>query len=259
MNTVVARITVLFISLLLTTGCMRMEIVMNVNKDGSGTLDLNLLVKKDFMELAKSFANDGTENTDEEEQKDFFTEEDMKKFEKDFGKVSLVSYEKIENDDYAGSHAVYSFDNVSEVITGNDTGESSSNDMSFILVEDGKTRKLLINMGQRDRKDNVRAEKEEAVDGNTKAMIDMMKSYFEDLYVSFKVKVDGKIKSTNATRLDSTSIVLMDLDFNGLIKDDKLFKAFYNDMSKNSSNMFQDYGVNGMYYEPKENIEIVFE
>jgi hypothetical protein len=256
MYKIIFKAITLLILTIFISGCMRVEMTVKVKKDGSGTIDIMMTLKKDFKDLLSGFLGDNQE-TEETEKKDFLTEDDMKDMESKLGNVKLVSYKKIDDDNNVGAHTVYSFENINDISTMTDmSNDETGNDISFQIIKNGKSSVLNINMPPQ--KDNaVKAGDKKDITDQEKQMLDMMKMYFKDFYVSMKVKVDGKIKNSNAKRIDGSTVTLIDMDLNSIISDDNLFRSFYEGTNQG---IFQDYGnIKGMFYDSQKTIKIEFE
>ncbi|MCK4694438.1 MAG: hypothetical protein KAT74_01685, partial [Candidatus Cloacimonetes bacterium] len=68
-------------------------------------------------------------------------------------------------------------------------------------------------------------------------MIEMMKTIYEDMRMSIKVVINGKIVDTNATYKDGSTITILDIDFEKLMKDSDNLKILAGMQQSNNKNM----------------------
>ncbi|MEJ5263331.1 MAG: hypothetical protein WHT45_11660, partial [Ignavibacterium sp.] len=97
-KTVFGALMILFV----TTGCLQVDTKVFVNKDGSGIIEENVLIKNEVLEMMKQFvmAFDSTEA----EEFNFFKEEELISKASQYGEgVSFISREKVKSNGYEGA------------------------------------------------------------------------------------------------------------------------------------------------------------
>jgi hypothetical protein len=256
----IIKTIIIIIVLVLLSGCIKINTVINVKKDGTGTIELSMIIKKEVLRL-NSLSDSTSDNGDS--LKNSFSKEELVSLESTFGEgVKLISYNEINDEIYLGGKGIYSFSDITKVNTStsfpDDTtsDSNSTNPIRYEFKNTGKTRILTIKMPE------VKNEKKsvEQADANSKELMNMMKIYFRDLSVSFIVNVDGKIKKTNSKNVSGSAVTLMNIDLNSIISNDELFMKFYEDSSRSSNQIWSDFkNVKGMFYEDQKSIDVEFE
>jgi len=221
---------------LLFSGCLEVQTIVNVNKDGSGTVNEKVLFSKDMVELLSSFnVSDSTDSTGTSKFS-FVDEKELKSHASDMGDgVNYVSGKEIKEDGKEGYSVVYSFDDLSKLrinenpnnkmnLSESDTGKSEKKEYLTFNFKQGNPAEILVNMSKKDlnipseekkeSKDTVSADNPFA-----KQFLNMMK----DFRISIRLHVNGNIENTNATYVEGSDITLFDIAFKELFKDkDKL-------------------------------------
>lgn len=241
------RVLIFFISLLLFTSCIRVETIIKVNKDGSGTITETVMMSKMFTSMMRSFS-EGFGDEEEKEEFSLFDKIKLTEAADEFGEgVEFVSGKEVDDKEWEGYKAVYSFDDVSKIrISADqedkvDTGMSASPDEDENVEEEefyyfsfkkGKTPQLVINRSDFENEETKDSEmEEEAMEGENGDLdgggMDMMTSemagMFKGMRFSMKLEVNGKVRKTNATYRDKSTITLLDMDFAEMMKNEDAF------------------------------------
>jgi hypothetical protein len=111
------QLLALVILSVLLAGCLQVETNIQVNKDGSGTINEKVLFSKTFVNMIKEFAQSFDDSTSTDSEKfSIFKEEEIKADAKDYGEeVKYVSHKLISDEKWEGYQAIYSFDDISKV------------------------------------------------------------------------------------------------------------------------------------------------
>lgn len=247
MKNIKLKVTGIFL-LLFLSGCFQIERVINVNKDGSGTIEETVLMSQEFINQMKQMAA-GFGGGKVEEKRDESEYHDVEALKRDASKmgedVKYVSSKPMEKDGKLGYHVIYSFKDITKIKIDENPADnmmSSSGmgndkeDMHFEFKK-GKTSELTIIFPQEDDKDNYEEiEYEEEPESNSTISdqdIKMMKAMYSGMKISVKVVVDGKIIHTNATHKDGNVVTLSEMDFDVIMENEKAFQALVG--SKDSS------------------------
>ena len=233
-------ITIGIFLLLFLSGCFQIERVINVNKDGSGTIEETVLMSQDFINQMKQMATSfgGGEIEENKDASAYHNVDDLKKQALKMGEgVKYVSSKPLESDGKLGHFVIYSFKNITKIKVDENPADnmmSSSGmgkdkeDMSFKFKK-GKTSELTIIFPQEDAEDDYEDIKyEEKPESNSTVSdqdIKMMKAMYTGMKISVKVVVDGKIIYTNATHKNGNVVTLTEMDFDVIMKNEKAFKA----------------------------------
>ncbi len=228
--------------LLFLSGCFQIERVINVNKDGSGTIEETVLMSQEFINQMKQMAASfgGGEIEENEDESEYHDVDDLKKDALKMGEgVKYVSSKPMEKDGKLGYFVIYSFDDITKIkidenpadnMMGSTGMGEEKEDMHFKFKK-GKTSELTIIFPQVDDEQDINEEEFEYVeeveevssvsDEDTK----MMKAMYDGMKISVKVIVDGKIVDTNATHKDGNVITLSEMDFDVIMNNEEAFQA----------------------------------
>ena len=242
------------------SNCIDVHQVINVKKDGSGTIEETM-----FISLPPELAALGG---DQDPLGELLKGDSQKKRAKEMGEgVELVSSEAIEKDGKKGLKTVFKFSDISKVKLNGDAGMSAmaegmpgaqppekKGDDEIIKVgfEKGDTSKLTITTPPMKGVDTP----DQEVDPTQFAMASQM---MKGMRVRVTIKPDGKITKTNASYSDSESVTLADMQMDKLFEDYEKFKAFAalgkeKDREKIGAKM-KELGIKG---ETKEKVTVEF-
>jgi len=247
------KLLVISILPFLLAGCLQVETNINVNKDGSGTINEKVLFSKAFVSMIKQFAQsfDDSTSTDKEEFSIFKTD-DIKADAKDFGEnVKYVSHKIISNDQWEGYDAVYSFDDITKIKITPDPdskvgfGEEGSEvpkeeDYYFFRFNKGDVPELIIDrpeikLSSETGEKNEEEQSEQNDDQMSEEFLNLMKS----MSISVAVVVDGKIVNTNASYADGSKVTLFEMNLGEMMKNKEAFNEFKNKEPKSIEEMKQ--------------------
>jgi len=225
-----------FASLLLVfSGCIEVKTVINVNDDGSGTIEETIIMSDKVIEMVKGFSAAFTSDSTEQPEFDIFDEKNLMERAGSFGSgVVYLSGEKIQEGNKEGFKALYSFRNLNEIslskIPQNQIplgiAESVAKDFTFKFIK-GSPSEIIILMPSLE--DSLRNEEEtdsaeyssaDSLNGEsdgdstfTEEALELMK----DLQISLALITEGSIVETNAAYVDGSEITLFEFDFNKLL------------------------------------------
>lgn len=253
-------------AVLLFTGCLDMETIVHVKSDGSGTVEQTFLMQKDILQMIQSMNPEG------EEDFSLLDREELRENAEGMGEgVEFVSADPYERDEFTGYKAIYSFTDVSNLrINQNpganmpDTGmeeDEAVREMITFSFNKGNPSTLVISLP---RTEESKTEPEEGTEDagempDTSEMESMMKMY-EKMKISMRVELDGKIRKTNATHRDGSTVTLMEMDFGKIFSDEKTFKK----LARTNPDTLEDLKeivdeVPGIKVEMNEKVEVAFD
>jgi uncharacterized protein YcfJ len=97
-------------------GCIQIETKVNVNKDGSGTVEETVLMSNQMVQMLNEFITGFSSDTVEAEEFNLFNEEDLKERESDLGEgVKMISGSEYKTDDQQGYKVTYSFPDLNKI------------------------------------------------------------------------------------------------------------------------------------------------
>jgi hypothetical protein len=218
----------LLVSSLCLLGCLEFDLLVKVNRDGSGTIEQTVLMNKELIkqmqDLTQSFGD-----------KKGFSLIDKKTLIKDAAKMGNGVYfqyvKSISEKEREGYRAYYSFkdinalklnQNPSDKIPLSNDGESKSPNEPFTFTFQSGNRPTLtirqpdISFSPDSTSDNF---KEPPAAADDTSGLDMMMEMFKGLRVSIALEVKGTILKTNAAYADANRVTLIEMDFEQLIRD----------------------------------------
>jgi len=223
------------ILLLVFSGCIEVKTVINVNDDGSGTIEETIIMSDKVIEMVKGFSAAFTSDSTQQPEFDIFDEKNLMERAGSFGSgVVYLSGEKIQEGNKEGFKALYSFRNLNEIslskIPQNQIplgiAESVAKDFTFKFIK-GSPSEIIILMPSLE--DSLRNEEEtdsaeyssaDSLNGEsdgdstfTEEALELMK----DLQISLALITEGSIVETNAAYVDGSEITLFEFDFNKLL------------------------------------------
>ncbi len=232
-------------SIFILSGCFSISTIIKVNKDGSGILEETLMMKKMNMFGSQSEGNS------------IYDEEQLKLDASKYGEnVRFKSSKQIIDGDMQGYTVEYEFDDISKLLVDRDFSQKVVGSMPNMSNEEkidetikfkfskGGTSKLTIilpkekevEMGNDISKEDY-PEEDIEIEEPDEEMIEMMKTIYEDMRMSIKVVINGKIVDTNATYKDGSTITILDIDFEKLMKDSDNLKILAGMQQSNNKNM----------------------
>lgn len=217
------------------TGCMYVDTLINVKKDGSGTVEQTILMSKAFTEMMKQMMA-AMGSPDDAKQDDTMPDKaELEKSALKMGKgVKFKSVKAVHNKKYDGFKAIYSFRKVSDLLInqnpegpGPGEGPSAEENIVFKFSSKGKNSTLTIIMPEeKEGEDDAQDDQSQEMANQEEEMDPQMKQMFADMFMRMQVKVAGKIVKSNATHRKGSTITLFEMDFGEMVKNEEKFKEF---------------------------------
>ncbi len=235
--------------MLLFAGCLQVETTLKVNKDGSGNIDEKVLFSKTFVNMLKDFA-EAFQDSASTEEFSVFSEEEIIADAKDYGEnVVYVSYKKIDNENWEGYQATYSFDDItkikispspdSKVDMGDQAAENEQEaEYYFFKFVKGNTPQLIIDRPviELNEETDENNDSEDSVQSDEEAGEEFVKM-MEGMKIDIAVEVEGEIINTNATYVQGSRVTLFQMDFSEMMKNKEGFEEFKKNEPKNIDEM----------------------
>ncbi len=219
----------------LGAGCIQSSTLIKVKADGSGTIEQEMLVGSDALNMMAAMGGGADERPAE-----MFDEASLQKTAEKLGEgVRLVSHEPVERNGMKGAHAVFAFDDINALKisetpafpgAGGDEASAAAPDFSLKLERRGSNRVLTISTpepkaGEGEVPDEMPDEMPDTPEAMPPEAMGMMKMMFQNLKVSVALEVDGEIVRTNADHRDGSRVTIVEVDFGELMKDEESLKA----------------------------------
>lgn len=213
------------------SGCIEVQTLVNVNKDGSGTLEEKVLFSKEMISMFSSFNLSDSAVSKDTAHTPFYNIKELKSEAKNMGEgVKYISSKEIKEGDREGYVAVYGFKNLNKIkvsdnpeskvsLDNNQKNQNTKKEYLTFNFKPGDQPEIIISM-PKEKFDKSKSEpgvkKDTSSSGQalTKEFLGMMK----DFRFSLTVNVNGKIESTNATYVNGSKITLFDVEFGKLLE-----------------------------------------
>jgi len=255
------------------SGCLQVNTKVNLNKDGSGTIEETVVMKTEVINMMKEFAMsfDSTKS----EGFNIFNEIELKEKALNYGEgVEYVSGEKVEMDNYEGFKVVYSFKDINKIKLnpspedkvpfGDDLNEADDGAVDDLLkfnFKKGNPSTLIINFPKPQMEDKPEIEETTEYEDSTfneeaeQKIIEMFDGMKMALYFNFN---DG-IDETDASFVNGSEVTLMEIDFSEIIKNKEVFKNFQNTKPETLEEFKEVVGdLEGIKIEFKDQVTIKF-
>jgi hypothetical protein len=215
-----------------SAACLSSNSVIYVQPDGSGTVTNTILLKGENAQKKDGAAPASA--------KDIFSEAKMREIAPRMGEgVTFQSLKPLKQEGWEGATIIYAFKDVSKLKFNMrsetvDVGEAKPELLTFrfappaasgpatltILMPEQALKKA---MNQRaSASDNAKADQTAL----GKAMLEQFKTMFEGMKASVAVEVAGPIVKTNADHVSGSTVTLLSIDFNELIKNTNDLETF---------------------------------
>lgn len=274
----------LILSGLILGGCLQTETKIKVEKDGSGTVEQRVIMRKDIVEMMQGMqtAMGGTASGGS----GVFNEEKLKEDASQMGPgVRMLEARPITTDAGSGYMVRYGFTDINRLkvpetpLLGDTPANPAggiSTDRSIITFKFSKGNPATLEVlfrkdtgpkesvaeGQK-RTENAIEEEEEAEEEEEEESsaqdIAMMQELLRDMKLSIRVEVNGTITSTNADYRSGSVVTLMDVDFNALLQNKEAFEKLTTD-KVGSLDELKEFSRKypGLQMETKEQVQIKF-
>lgn len=224
----------LFIPVILFSGCLKVNSNVIINKDGSGTLEEQVLMSDAVIAMMNEFMSSFQDSTTAPEEFKLFKEDELKSKASEYGEgVKYISGEEIKIDGWRGYKAIYSFEDLNKIKMETDPNTKVENPQddgheteyfSFKFIP-GDIAELII-----DRPDlSSKMEDEEITeetDTENQELDDSLIKMMDGMTMTISLEFKGEIVETNASYVDGTKITMLDIDFSEILKNKESLELF---------------------------------
>jgi hypothetical protein len=224
----------LFIPVILFSGCLKVNSNVIINKDGSGILEEQVLMSDMVISMMNEFMSSFQDSTSAPEEFKLFKEDELKAKSSEYGEgVKYVSGEEIKIDGWQGYKAIYSFEDLNKIKMETDPNTKVENPQddgqeteyfSFKFIP-GDIAELII-----DRPDLRSEKKDEEIavetDTENQELDDSLIKMMDGMTMTISLEFNGKIVETNASYVDDTKITMLDIDFSEVLKNKESLELF---------------------------------
>ncbi len=224
----------LFIPVILFSGCLKVNSNVIINKDGSGTLEEQVLMSDMVIAMMNEFMSSFQDSTNAPEEFKLFKENELKTKASEYGEgVKYVSGEEIKIDGWQGYKAIYSFEDLNKIKMETDPNTKVENPQddgeeteyfSFKFIP-GDIAELII-----DRSDLSSEKEYEEITVETgkenQELDDNMVKMMDGMTMTISLEFNGEIVETNASYVDGSKVTMLDIDFSEILKDKESLELF---------------------------------
>lgn len=247
---------------MLMSSCILVQTTVRVNKDGSGSLEQKILMRDPGM-------GGSSRNT-------AFDENELRKNAAAFGAgVTYKSARPATENEMEGYVVFYDFKDITSLRIDPSLGGAILNDLDMFRsgqaekelitfsFKPGKPAELVIH-NPRGAEDELMTDDMSEIKGDMdkeeeQEMMAMMQTLYKGMRFTLRVETDGKIKATDATFHQGSTVTLLDIDFDEMMKDSSNMKKMVplqNMTPQDMSRHLQD--IPGLQYETRDRISIKF-
>ncbi|MEE9572510.1 MAG: hypothetical protein V3W20_05655 [Candidatus Neomarinimicrobiota bacterium] len=224
----------LFISVILFSGCLKVNSNVIINKDGSGILEEQVLMSDMVISMMNEFMSSFQDSTSAPEEFKLFKEDELKAKSSEYGEgVKYVSGEEIKIDGWRGYKAIYSFEDLNKIKMETDPNtkvenpqddEQATEYFSFKFIP-GDIAELII-----DRPDLSSEKKDEEISVETgtenQELDDNLIKMMDGMTMTISLEFNGEIVETNASYVDDSKVTMLDIDFSEILKNKESLELF---------------------------------
>ncbi len=230
---------------ILFSGCLKVDTKVIINKDGSGTIEEQVLMSDAVVSMMNEFMSSFQDSTNTPEEFKLFKESELKDKAAEYGMgVKFVSGEEVKKKGWQGYKAIYSFEDLNKikmetdpnrkVEMGMDDSAEQNEYFNFKFIP-GDISELIIDRPELETGGEEETYKEsesdeEELDENLIKMMDGMS-------VTISLVINGDIVETNATFVDGSKVTLLDIDFGDLLKNENSLELLKKNPPKNLDGM----------------------
>jgi hypothetical protein len=218
------------------SGCIELNTKININPDGSGSVEETVLMSKEMINMLNEFMTGFAGDTAKPEEFKLYKEEDLKGRTAEMGEgVKFVSGSEIKTENKEGYKVVYSFTDINKLKIDQSPDSKIPDDGSGIDVNEkkyvtfnftkGNVSEVHIKMPDiKKDEDEIGSDTETESDSLFEKNLAEMKFLMKDLSVSLSVYVNGEITETNALHQEGSSVTLFSLNFGELLNNTEKLK-----------------------------------
>jgi len=254
-------------------GCLQVDTKVNLNKDGSGTIEETVVMKNAVIQMFKEFAVmfDSTKN----EEFQMFKEDELKTKAANYGEgVTYLSGEKHLIEGYEGYKVVYAFKDINKVklSTSPDDKMPLGDEESGVVMNDseedylkfhfskGSPSVLAVEFPRPQAEENTGEETESVEDTSMNQQnLDKLTEMFDGLKMNLTLNFDSGIEETDASFVDGNKVTVMQIDFSEILKHKDVLEKLEKSKPETMEQFHELVGdLEGIKIEFKERITVKF-
>jgi hypothetical protein len=220
------------------TGCIEVSTLINVNRDGSGTVEETVMLSREIIDMITDLEKAFAEDTADVKPFQFYNEDELKSQSSGFGdEVVYISSRKISRENREGYHVMYEFRDINKLqINQNpnsrvklesfdDEPEVQEEFITFSFIKEDIP-EVRIQMPVEKKLSDSLSKPEISVESDTTMINEQLTKLFQDLRITMELNVQGKIKKTNAEYVQGSKVTLLDINFGELLTNSDKLREF---------------------------------
>ncbi len=220
-----------FFAVILLSGCLQVDTKINLNQDGSGTIEETVMIKESVLNMMKEFIV--MFDSSKANEFEMFKESELQDKAANFGEgVKYISGKKIVTDDLEGFKALYSFEDINKLIINpspenkvpfnNELNEEEApveNNLKFNFKK-GSPSILTIDFPdtEKDESYNDSSDFEEQDSTFNESVKQKIIEMFDGMKINLTLNFNKPIIETDASFVDGDKVTIMQIDFSDIIK-----------------------------------------
>lgn len=270
---IVKKLFLLVLVAFFFSGCIEVQTTVNVNKDGSGTIQEKVLFSKEMVQMLSSFNVSDSSSAKDTSKSPFYDVDKLKSEAKGMGEgVEFISSKEIKEGDREGYMATYGFKDLNKIkvsenpenkasIGNSNKDQGKKNKYLTFKYISGSPAEILISMPKEKMKNSKpKTETKKDTSNMNNPFAKQFLSMMKDFRFSLSVNVNGKIESTNATYVNGSKITLFDVEFDKLLENKDKVDELNNIQNYNTEEMKKILkGMPGVKIELKNPVILKFE
>ena len=256
----------LFIPVMLFSGCLKVNSNVIINKDGSGILEEQVLMSDMVISMMNEFMSSFEDSTSAPEEFKLFKEDELEAKASEYGEgVRYVSGEEIKIDGWQGYKAIYSFEDLNMIKMETDPNTKVENPQDGQATEHfsfkftpGDIAELIID---RPELNSIIEDEDISVETDTEneELDDDLIKMMDGMTMTISLELKGEIVETNASYVDDTKITMLDIDFSEILKNKETLELFKKNPPDNLDEMKEIVkNIPGMKVEFKKPVIVKF-
>ena len=259
-----------FVLIIALTGCLQVDTKVNLNQDGSGTIEETVIMKTEFLNMMREFV--AAFDSVKAEEFNMFNEDRIKANVNNFGEgVKYVSGEEFSIPGYEGFKALYSFTDINKVRInpspedkvpfGEDADESdetfANNDFFIFKFSKGNPATLVVEFPKPENENEDNSEGTSEYEDST--FYDQEIDKLTDVFNGLKISTILNLKETDASFVEGNTVTLLQVDFSEITKNKEVMKNLEKKKPETMEEFKEAVGnLEGIKIEFKDKITIKF-
>ncbi len=262
-------IILLFIPVILFSGCIKVKSNVVINKDGSGILEEQVLMSDAVVAMMNEFMSSFQDSTSAPDEFKLFKEDELQTKASEYGEgVKYVSGEEVKIEGWQGYKAIYSFEDLNKLKMETDPNtkvenpqddEQETEYFSFKFTPGDIAELIIDRPSLSSEKEDEDEEISEETETENQEIDDNLIKMMDGMSITISLEINGEIVETNASYVDGSKVTMLDIDFSEILKNEESLELFKKNPPDNLDEMKAiAENISGMKVEFQKPITIKF-